>query len=427
MKSKTILNEEKQAALTALQEALKSDDKEKLTQSLDGYFKSVTEGVRSEYEESMYTEDKRVLMHRGTRQLTMAEEKYYKELIQAAKSNDPKQAFTNLTVAMPETIIADVFKNLVEKHPLLGYINFQNVSYTTTWILNDHTKQTAVWGDITEPITKEITSAFKKISTGLYKLSAYLVIDISMLELGPQWLDLYVRTILQDSIETGAERSIITGTGKNEPIGMDRDIHEGVSTTGGVYPKKDAIIIKSFAPAEYGPIVAKLVKTEQGRYRKFSEVLLICNQEDYLLKVMPATTLLNTSGAYSRDLFPFPTVVEISNELESGEALLCLPQEYFFGLGASTKEGVITYTDDLKFLEDQRVYKTKLHGNGKMTDNTCSVRLDISKLDPAYITVLAKQVTEPQPAVMKMNSPVNEDNVPPTDGNDDDGKTEAKK
>ena len=107
---------------------------------------------------------------------------------------------------------------------------------------------------------------------------------------------------------------------------------------------------------------------------------------------MPATTVLNGAGAYVNNLFPFPTDVVISNELEDGEAVVCLPEEYFMGIGGA-KEGVIEYTDELKFLEDKRVYKIKMYGMGKAYDNTVALLLDISELDPAYITVKAAEAT----------------------------------
>ena len=107
---------------------------------------------------------------------------------------------------------------------------------------------------------------------------------------------------------------------------------------------------------------------------------------------MPATTVLTAGGTFSRDLFPFPTEVVRSNEIKTGQAILCIPEEYFFGLG-SAKNGKIEYSDEFKFLEDARTYKIKLHGNGRPWDNTVSIVLDISKLDPAYITVLNKQET----------------------------------
>ena len=63
---------------------------------------------------------------------------------------------------MPETIIEDVFRELTQEHALLSKINFQDVKYLTRWILNDHTKQTAVWGPINGEITKKLESSFRE-------------------------------------------------------------------------------------------------------------------------------------------------------------------------------------------------------------------------------------------------------------------------
>ena len=116
---------------------------------------------------------------------------------------------------------------------------------------------------------------------------------------------------------------------------------------------------------------------------------MIVNQVDYLTKIMPATTLLNTNGAYVKDVFPFPTEVVISNEVETGKAILCLPNEYFMAMGGA-KEGVIEYSKDFQFLDDATTYKIKTYGNGKCTDNTCSLLLDISGLEEAVIYTKVK-------------------------------------
>lgn len=378
-------------AIDALQKALKSGDKEAGSQAWQQVLDSVADKIRSDYD--MFHNDKSVLAQRGYRQLTKKEEEFYQKLIEAGKAANPKQAFTDiLTIAggMPETIIQDVYKELQEEHPLLNKIRFQNVKYLTKWILNDHTKQSAAWGEINAEIEKEITSSFRSIDVGLCKLSAFAVIPKDMLDLGPEFLDNYIRTILREALYIALEKAILTANGKDQPIGLNRDIHKGVdfnSETG--YPEKAAIPVKSFTPEEYGPVVAKLAVAESGRMRTFDTVTLVCNQVDYLTKVMPATTVLNASGTYSRDLFPFPTEVMRSNELETGKAILFLPEEYFFGIGES-KDGTIEYSDEFKFLQDARVYKIKLHGNGKPFDNTVSIVLDISNLDPAYITVMNK-------------------------------------
>lgn len=383
-----IADTKQREAVAALQSALQSGNEEEGKKAWGQVIDAITEKVKTDFE--MYSTDKNVLAQRGYRQLTSEETKFYQNLAKAGKASDPKQAFTDLINTdggMPETIIEDVYRDLLEEHPLLDKITFQNVKYLTKWLLNDHTRQKAAWGQINGEITQEIESAFKGVEVALLKLTAYAVIPQDMLDLGPSFLDNYIRTILKEALYAALEKAIVSGSGKDEPVGLNRDIHEGVSfSTSTGYPEKTAIQVTNFLPANYGPLVAKLAVTEKGRMRSFDEVLMICNQVDYLNKIMPATTALTTGGTYARDLFPFPTEVVRSNEVKTGQAILCLPEEYFFGLGES-KDGKIEYSDEFKFLQDARTYKIKLHGNGRPYDNTVAIVLDISKLDPAYVTV----------------------------------------
>ena len=379
--------------INQLVKAMTDNDEKAMQAAWQSLHDSIAEQVKADFEDIQASHDAAVLAQRGYRQLTSKETKWYQKVIDAMKSTDPKQAFTaiigsdNEDDLMPTTIIEDVYKNLQEEHPLLKAINFQYVGYVTKWILNDHSAQNAVWGQITDEIIKEITSSFKVVDIDQNKLSAYAIIEKGMLDLGPTFLDGYIRTVLAEAIMAGLEQAIVGGTGVKEPVGLRKDIHEGVSfssTTG--YPDKAKEVVKSFAPAEYGTLLAKMAETESGHKRKFTEVGLICNQTDYLTKIMPATTVLNANGTYVNNLFPFATTVYVCNALADGEAILFLKNEYFLGMGGS-QNGVIEYSDEYKFLEDQRVFKVKQYGAGRAFDNTSALLLDISGIEPAYITV----------------------------------------
>jgi len=385
--------DKEQEHIKKIVEAMKSGDETAQQEAWLEFHDSITEQVKQDFIDLQESHDAAILAQRGYRQLTSQEKNWYQKVIEALKSNEPKQAFTaiigseNEEDLMPTTIIEDVYKDLQEEHPLLQAITFQYVGFITKWILNDHATQKAVWGQITDEIIKEITSAFKVIDVDQNKLSAYAIIELGMLDLGPVFLDGYIRACLAEAILAGLEEGIVKGTGVNQPIGLIRDIHKGVafsSETG--YPAKEKIAVTGFSPKEYGELCAKMAKTEAGKKRKFTEVCMICNQTDYLTKVVPATTVLNANGQYVRDLFPIPTKVYISNELDDGEAVLFLKGEYFMGMGGS-KNGVIEYSDEAKFLEDQRVFKVKQYGAGRAFDNTAALYLDISGLEPAYITV----------------------------------------
>ena len=381
-----------QESAMALVKALKSGNEKEMQKAWENFQDAIVTKVRAEFEETLKSEDKKILAERGNRVLTNAEQKFYEKFIETAKSSNPKQALVDLLTTengMPETIIEDVYKDLKIEHPLLAKVNFQSVKYLTSWLLNDNPEAQAIWGEINSEITKQIESGFKAISITQGKLSAFLIIPLDMLDLGPAFLDNYVRTVLKEVMAIGLEYGIIKGIGvKGEPIGLIRDIHKGVSVnqeTG--YPSKTAIVVTDFTPKNYGALVGNnMVKKENGKLRKITVLQMIVNPIDYLTKVMPATTVQAPDGTYKNDLFPIPTETIQSVVLDENEAILTILSEYFVGVGHS-KEGVIEYSDEFKFLEDKRTYKTKMHAFGRAEDNTSAILLDITNLDPAYVTV----------------------------------------
>lgn len=387
MKNKDFASSAMNEAASAMREAMKSGNEEEIAKAWVNMQVAIKDAVKEQVDaETNDTVDTAVMTARGVRQLTSEEREYWNKVIEASKSKDYKNAIDNIDVSFPETIIEDVFREITDKHPLLSAINFQNVSILTKWILSDHTSNAAVWGDINGQITEEIEGALKEIDVQLCKLSAFAVVPMDMLELGAVYIDRYIRVLLAESISIGLEYAIVKGTGHKEPIGLVRDIHEGVvmSSTEG-YPAKEKIAVTTLSPAEYGALCAQLAVSEKGNPRTISKVAFICNQYDYFTKIMPATTMLGANG-YVRDLFPFPTDVYVSNALSNGEAVLAIVDEYFFGLGGS-KQGTLSYSDEFKFLEDARTYKVKLHGNGRAYDNTCALYLDISNLTAAVLPV----------------------------------------
>lgn len=376
-----------------LVKTLKEGTQEEIAQATQSYQNAVAETVMEKLNLQNQAFDRQILQERGVHQLTSDETKFYEKFVQAAKSTNPKQAITdllNVDGGMPETIIEDVFRDLTHNHVLLSKVKYQNVKYLTKWLLNNATEDMAVWGEINSEITKEIQGGFKSIEITQGKLSAFLVIAKDMLDLGHAFIDAYIKTILKEALAYGLEYGILKGKGvKGEPIGMIRDIHNGVSVnTETGYPLKTKIAVKSFETKEYCNLVStNLVKKENGKYRKIAKLTMIVNPLDYVGKVVPATTVLTADGRYVHDLFPMATEVIQSTALDEGEAVLTIIDEYFLGLGSSNKDGVIEYSDQYQFLEDTRVFKIKLHAFGRCEDNTSAVYLDITNLEAAYVLV----------------------------------------
>lgn len=400
------LNGSARKAASNLAVAFTGDDTAAVEEAFIEMQMAISESVAQEYRDAIASNDRAILAQRGFRQLTTEETDYYQSILDAMGSANPKQAFADITKnsdntipekMMPETIFNEILKNLTERHPLLDIIRPKNVGYITTWLRNKHTRQLAVWGDIETDITGEITSAFEVVSVRQGRLTCFMLIHRDTLELGPEFLDGYIRTVLAEAMACGMEAGVCSGSGVNgEPIGLDRDVSKGVNVnqeTG--YPRKTPIEVTSFTPAEYGPLVAILSKDEKGHVKSSVDGLtLVCNLTDYLTKVMPATTLLNTSGAYVRDLFPIPTRVVTAEVIKDGEAILFLPDEYDLLLAGNRG---IEYSDEVKFFEDKRAAKMVTYAFGEAKDDTCAILLDISGLEPSYVNVRSIEGTPQTP------------------------------
>lgn len=384
MKSNDIRNRDDIRGL--MQKAIRENDTDGFYNAFDQMLATIENDINQNYTDQVQDlrqeVDSRVLSARGVRQLTSDEREYYQKLADAMRADNPVQALSNLNVVMPETVINSVFDQLKTDHPLLSKIQFMPTGGAIKMLMNTNGYQEAAWGELCDEIVKELTSGFKEVDTSLLKLSAFLPVCKAMLELGPEWLDAYVRQVLYEALANGLESGIITGDGKNKPIGMNRQVGEGVTVTGGVYPEKTKISVTDLTPVTIGNLISIMAVDDNGKARKVNDVVFIVNPQDYFQKVMPATTLMAPDGTYRNDVMPYPMTVIQSAALERGNAILGISNRYFAAAGTS-KDGKIEFSDHYRFLEDQRVYLIKAYANGMPMDNNAFLSLDISGLLPA--------------------------------------------
>lgn len=367
--------------------AAKAGDTEAFESGLGELFQNVHDQILETAESMKGSADAAILAQRGVRQLTSAETAFYNNFIEKAKAagtSNAMMALTNADKTFPITIIQQVMEDMKLAHPLIDAVDSVAVTGATKLLLNADGGEAAAWGALESTITQEIDSAFKNIDLAQFKLSAWMPISIDMLELGANWLDSYIRTCLSEALAFGFENAIVTGTGNNMPIGMDRSVADDVTVVGGVYPKKDAIAVTSFDRASYGALVSLLAKNQQNKPRPVNGLILVVNPFDYFSVVMPATTVMTPNGAFVNDVLPVPTKIIQSVAVAQGEAILGIGKKYFLGIGG--KRG-IQFSDDYKFLEDKRYYKTVAYANGLPKDNNAFLRLDISNLTPTYLEV----------------------------------------
>ncbi|MDM0364159.1 phage major capsid protein [Clostridioides difficile] len=359
---------------TNLMEAIKSNDEEKITTSFLRMAEDIQSNLLKEARSiaNIESADRAILDKRGMPQLTSEERAYYSQVIE-------KRGFTDLEITMPRTIFDRVFDDLEQNHPLLSAITFENTTGVTEWVIRKTGTEAAWWGQLTDPIKKELEGGFAKINTVAYKLSSYLPVAKSMLDLGAEWLDRYVRVVLTESISLGLEMGIVAGTGKDQPIGMMKDLKGSVVE--GVYPDKTAKPLADFKPNTLGTeIMAPL--TNDGK-RTVASVIMLVNPVDYWAKIFGATTMLTSNGAYVYGVLPIPGNIIQTVAVPKNKLIVGVAKDYFMGIGSA---GKIEYSDEYKFLEDVRVYLAKQYATGTPKDNFSFLVFDIENLDTTLAT-----------------------------------------
>lgn len=395
IKSNDLFAQVKKQHETTLAAAFKSGNAEEIANAMTAFFDGMNEAVlqRAAEEIDARNQDATILAARGANVLTTAEREYYDGLAKALKSTDPRAAVANYEVAMPQTVVDRIIGSIRKNHPLLDKLNFVNTAYLTRILVNAKPAQLATWGKITGAVQKEIEGGVQEIALTMCKLSAFMAISMDLVDLGPEWMDTYARETLSEAIAFALESGCVAGTGKDEPIGMVRDISASASVRDGVYPKQTPVPVKRLDAKTMGGLLAKLARDPNdttgatARAVDPRDIIIIFNPFDYWEKVFAATTLL-VGGQYMTNVLPIPAEIFQSAALAKGEAVIGIAPYYFIGIGPAGKQGTIVADDSVKFLEDQRAYKAKLHGNGRPLDQYAFLLLDVSNLEAIVSTIV---------------------------------------
>lgn len=385
----------RQDFLQDLSKGLQEDNPEAVAKAFEAFQSNILESIEEEFKQYGSASDIAVLQGRGLRALTSEEHAWYQKFIEAAKTG-AKQAITDLTTAMPVTIIDRVIEDMKKNHPLLDAISIQNAAGAQRLVMNgvQMASKLGTWGAITSAITQEITGQIKTIDVTVAKYTAYFLIPKDFVKFNftfaPMWVDQYIRIILSECVAFGLEKTIVQGDGDDQFIGMDRNTSTAVD---GVYSQKTAVELADWDEA-YATVVADMAVDANGDYRDVPEVLLVVNPIDYIKKIRRLQNTITHAGIIDMISHTWPTKVVTSAFVGQKKAIAGIAKNYFAAINGG-KSGIIEYSDEYQFLEDNRVYTTRVYGNGRPIDNTSFVYLDIT--DTAAPALPVAVVSEPTP------------------------------
>lgn len=346
-------------------------DAEKLSNAWDEMQNALAEDLTEKITAEVRTQqtDAQILTARGQNVLTSAEKKFFNEVITS-------EGFDEDSI-LPETTQERVFEDLVEAHPLLTEIGLQDLGAVTRFIKSDATKAYA-WGKLFGEIKGQIGAAFTEETISQLKLTAFAVIPKDMLELGPEWVERYTRTVLVESYSVGLEYGFVNGRGpsQNEPIGLLKN----VAANGAVTDKTSSGTL-TFAPSQFGEIVAgelhgviKNLSTDaKDKARKvLNKVVMLVNPVD-AISVQARNTIQTSTGQWVTAL-PYNIKVVESEEVPTGKAVFFVKGKYLAAIAGGYKTNKF---DQTLAIEDAMLYTIKQFANGKPEDNKTALVYDL--------------------------------------------------
>lgn len=375
MKS-TELNENK--ALDEFTDALDKEDNKALAEAMVKKYQDIETKILDKFEELKDEHDSKVLSARGIRQLTNAEIEFYNKMFRNDIGMSPT---VGGQLIMPKTIIDSVFDDLredVDDNPLAD-IDLVNTTGATEWIVSVAERPVASWGEMCDPITRELSMGFKVVNNFVNKLSAYIPYCKSLLELGPVWQDAYVREYLGLGLKYALIQAACSGNGSKQPWGMAYNYN--IDTDTGTL--KTPVAITSLRRGSFANIFKTMAVNPMGIHRSLRGLTMFVDSDTYYQYIFPNEVYYDLNGAEHSRLERLGITLRVCETgLTAGQAILGLPKRYFMQVAAKAggQNGFVEFSDDYLFLEDKRVYKGKLFADGFAKDNNAFVLLDVTGL-----------------------------------------------
>lgn len=390
MLNKDLIQQKAASIMNQLAAALGEGNADAASAAFQTFQTTILESIEAEFEQYRTISDMAVLQQRGLRTLTSEETEWYQKFIGAVKAGT-RQAITDITSAMPVTIFDRTIEDMQREHPLLSQINIENAAGMMRIVMNgaDLAEKLGTWGAVGSGFTQELAGKIKTADLTAAKYTAFFLVPKDFTRFNftfaPMWVDQYVRVMLSNSVAYGLEKSILTGDGKNQFIGMIMDTS---SNAEGVYSAKSAEPLADFDEA-YSAAVAKLAVRADGSTRTFPEVLMVVNPVDYIKKIRRVQNAVTSAGIIDLLSLAYPTRVVQSCMIEEGKAVIGIAKNYFAAINGGTS-GIVEFDDSAQFVEDNRVYTTRVYGTGMPVDNTSFSYLDISATEYPAVSVKVK-------------------------------------
>lgn len=365
-----MLKAEKNELHEVLSRAVNEQDTNKQSELMTEYFNLLGEHIKEDVSSKLNGEiesynnkmrDTNILSNREFGLvLTNEEMKYFNAVVE-------KKGFDNVEQVFPKTIVQYIFDDLSHNHPLLSRVDTMYTEALVEFVYAKPNTARGYWGPICEDIRQLILNGFESVSYKHNKLSGFVVVCKGMLELGPEFLARYVMQAIRDIFEVTLVEAIISGNGKNQPVGMVKKL---TGVIDGEFKDKDKVAVTKFDASTFGAIHAALAESKVT-----GNPCLIMSEVTYWSKIFPAFAVQNPNGVWNVDTIPTGEAVILENAVPKDVIIYGDPKNYALMVSGEFR---INRYDQTLAIEDLELFIGKMFCHGVPKDKNAFIVLDVS-------------------------------------------------
>lgn len=284
-----------------------------------------------------------------------------------------KRAIANTDIVIPEQVISMIQQRLGDYSTLYREVTVESLTGTARVIMDGAIPE-AIWTEMCDPV-QELASAFSQTELDGWKVGGFIPVCNAILEDSMINLANYIEGRLSMAIAKALDKAILTGTGAaaKQPLGiipaLTGDTSRNVTSDGSL-----------------SDIVGNMALIDDGEDGvPVGEVIAVMKRSTYYARIAPQTFLPTSDGrlvvqtAQSPRL-PDGTRVVFSQYAPDNVIVMGDFKKYLLGERRGVQLAVST---DVRFIEDQTVFKGTARYDGKPIYNDYFV---VITLDPVVPT-----------------------------------------
>lgn len=260
-----------------------------------------------------------------------------------------KRTLSGLDLVIPTTVLDRI-------QPLIGQFSklYDEVEVITLTgdarAIVDGGIPEAIWTEMTDAV-QELSGKFEKVEIDGYKVGGFIPVANSILEDSLIELAAYLESRIARSIGKALDKAILIGTGAadKQPEGIIPAITAGKKTS----------------TAKLGTLLANLADVDAGEEDE-EEVIAVMTRKTYYKHIMPQTVVNTADGRQVVGSVTNPNMaglrIKLVPYMPADAVLFGAFKKYMLG---ERKGVVVTSSTDVRFIEDQTVFKGTARYDGK--------------------------------------------------------------